>query len=279
MIGATGQFAGLVVPELKKRGVEVFALIRDAGKAAEAYQNGADQIVIGDLNNPASLLAAAKNMDGVFHIGPAFDPDEAKEGVAMVNAAKEAGVRKFVFSGVYHPSLPLVNHAAKGVVEAAVYDSGMDYTVLQPSMYMQMLAGSWKSAQATGQITVAYSKFSKMCYVDYRDVAEVVALVMTGNLLSYGTFELCSPGMFDLLQLAELMGKALGKTIKANDIKPEDWIKAVKMPDGYLKEGLFRMNQHYNEYGFSGGNDLILKTILGREPRTVENFIQELASR
>ncbi len=278
MIGATGQFAGLVVPELKKRNVEVFALIRDATKAEEAYRNGADHIVIGNLDNAESLYAAVKTMDGVFHINPAFDPHESEQGVAMVKAAKEAGVHKFVFSGVYHPSLSMVNHAAKRVVEEAIYDSVMDFTILQPAMYMQMLEDTWKSAKTTGKITMPYSKLAKMCYVDYRDVAEVAAIAMTGNELSNGTFELCSPGMFNRLDIAELMGKALGKTIEANETTPEDWVKNVQMPDGPLKEGLFKMNQHYNQYGFQGGNDLVLKTILGRKPRTVENFIQELAS-
>jgi hypothetical protein len=41
MIGATGQFAGLVVPELKKKGVVVRALVQDAGKAAIAKTRGA----------------------------------------------------------------------------------------------------------------------------------------------------------------------------------------------------------------------------------------------
>jgi hypothetical protein len=36
------------------------------------------------------------------------------------------------------------------------------------------------------------------------------------------------------------------------------------------------MNKEYDRYGFSGGNGLVLKTILGREPRTVKQFIQEL---
>jgi len=40
-------------------------------------------------------------------------------------------VRKFVFSGVMHPTLAtLVNHADKTPVEEALYTSGMDYTVL-----------------------------------------------------------------------------------------------------------------------------------------------------
>jgi uncharacterized protein YbjT (DUF2867 family) len=275
MIGATGQFAGLVVPELKKKGVVVRALVQDANKAAIAKTRGADETVLGNLEDEESLLKASRGMDGVFHIIPAFQ-DEIKIGLAMVKAAKTAGVKKFVFSSVYHTSLSLVNHADKRPAEEALYKSGMDYTILQPAMYMQMLAGSWEMAKERGQIIMPYAKLSKMSYVDYRDVAEVAALAMTGTALSYGTFELCSPGMYNRLDLAALMGDALGQTVEAGEISPEKWAQLVQIPAGSLRDGLIAMNKEYDQYGFSGGNALVLKAILGREPRTVKQFIQEL---
>jgi uncharacterized protein YbjT (DUF2867 family) len=275
MIGATGRFAGLVVPELKKKGVVVRALVQDANKAAIAKTKGADETVLGNLEDQESLLKATKGMDGVFHIIPAFQ-DEIKMGLAMVKAAKTAGVKKFVFSSVYHTSLSLVNHADKRPAEEAIYKSGMDYTILQPAMYMQMLAGSWEMAKEQGQIIMPYSKLSKMSYVDYRDVAEVAALAMTGTELSYGTFELCSPGMYNRLDLAALIGDALGQNVEAGEISPEKWAQQVQIPAGPLRDGLTAMNKEYDRYGFSGGNALVLKAILGREPRTVKQFIQEL---
>ena len=93
MIGATGAYAGMVLPELKGRGVFVRALARDNANADKARQKGADETVLGDLTDPHSLRAAADGMDGVFHINPAFAPHEAELGVAMVKAAKDAGVK------------------------------------------------------------------------------------------------------------------------------------------------------------------------------------------
>jgi uncharacterized protein YbjT (DUF2867 family) len=274
-IGATGEFAGLVVPELKKKGVTVYALVQNAAKAVDAIKKGVDHTVIGNLEDEQSLTAAARGMDGVFHIIPAFH-NEITVGLNMVNAAKAAGVKKFVFSSVYHPSLSLVNHADKRPAEEALYRSGMDYTILQPAMFMQMLAGSWQSAKETGLITAPYAKSSKMSYVDYRDVAEAAALAMTDNAFSYGTFELCSRGMYSRADLAVLMGEAIGKTIVAGEIPTEQWALAAKLPPGELRDGLIAMNKDYDQYGFSGGNALVLKTILGREPRTVSQFITEL---
>jgi uncharacterized protein YbjT (DUF2867 family) len=278
MIGATGAYAGLVLPELKKRAVTVVALVQDEDKAKKAKEAGADKTVIGSLDDEASLLTAARGMDGVFHIIPAFH-NEIAAGVNMVNAAKAAGVKKFVFSSVYHPSLSLVNHAQKRPAEEALYQSGMDYTILQPAMYMQMLAESLQSAQDSGKITGAYSKDSKMSYVDYHDVAEAAALAMTGTELSYGTFELCSPGMYSRVDLAAIISKAIGKNVVAEDIPTEQWAQQVKIPPGEMREGIITMTKEYDRYGLSGGNSLMLKTILKREPKTVTQFINELAAR
>lgn len=277
-IGATGKYAGLIVPELKKRGVTVRALVRGESEIAAARKRGADETAIGDLRDSASLRRAATGVDGVFHLNPAFAPDEAEMGAAMVEAAKAENVRKFVFSSVFHPSLSMINHAAKRPVEEALYESGMEFVVLQPAMFMQNFEGGWRSVVERKKISMPYSKLAKMCYVDYCDVAEAAALGLTGNKLDYGTFELSSPGMFDRVELAALMSEALGQTVEAGEISAEEWTRtAARIPDAALREGLTRMNAHYDKYGFAGGNSLVLQAVLGREPRTLRQYIFELA--
>jgi uncharacterized protein YbjT (DUF2867 family) len=278
-VGATGPNAGLVVPELVKRGVEVRAMVRAEGKADAARQRGVTEIAIGDLRDPGSLRAAVEEVEGVFHINPAFAPDEAGMGEAMVQAAAAAGVRKFVFSSVYHPSLSLTNHAGKRPVEEALYGSGMDFTVLQPAMFMQTLGGIWPSVLEQGQIAMPYAKLAKVCYVDYRDVAEVAAAAMTGTDLSYGTFELCAPGMVTRTDIAQMMSDAAGRRIEAAEVDFDQWADAAKIPDGPMRDGFKRMYAEYDQHGFAGGNALILRSILGREPRTLRAYIEELASR
>ncbi len=80
MIGATVSYAGLVLPQLESRGATVRDLVRDPDKAAAVRDRGADETATGDLTDPESLRAAAKGMDGVFHINPAFAPHEADLG-------------------------------------------------------------------------------------------------------------------------------------------------------------------------------------------------------
>ncbi len=149
MIGATGTYASLVVPELKKRGINVRALLRDESQTDTVRKIGVEETVIGDLKDPKSLQAAAEGVEGVFHLNPAFAPEEATMGVNVVHAAQAAGVKKFVFSSVYHPSLPLINHADKQPVEAALYESDMAYTILQPAMFMQNYCRKLEISQRT----------------------------------------------------------------------------------------------------------------------------------
>ena len=60
MVGATGKYAGLVLPALKKRGATVRALVRNEEGARVAQELGADETAIGDLEDPASLSAASR---------------------------------------------------------------------------------------------------------------------------------------------------------------------------------------------------------------------------
>lgn len=280
MIGATGTYASHVVPELKQRGVTIRALVRDKDKIDAARQQGADEAIVGDLNDADSLSAAASGMEGVFHLNPAFAPNEAELGVAMVDAAKAAGVRKFVFSGVIHPSIAaLSNHAAKSPVEAALYESGMNFTVLQPTMFMQNFDGGWQAVMEKGRFALPYSKSAQASYVDYRDVAEVAALALTSDRLDYGTFELCDAGMVDRVALAGMMSDALDRPIEAGEPTFEEWAQTAHIPEGAIREGMKKMYAHYDRYGFPGGNALILRAILGREPRSLRQYFYELASR
>jgi uncharacterized protein YbjT (DUF2867 family) len=280
IVGATGKYASHVVPELKQRGVTIRALVRDKDKIETAKQQGADEAVVGDLGDADSLQAAASGVEGVFHLNPAFAPNEADLGVAMVEAAKAAGVRKFVFSSVIHPSISaLSNHAAKRPVEEALCESGMQFIILQPTMFMQNFDSGWQAVMEKSRFALPYSKHAKASYVDYRDVAEVAAIALTSDRLDYGTFELCDAGMVDRLELAAMMSESLDSPIEAGEPTFEEWAQIAQIPPGAMRDGMQKMYAHYNLYGFPGGNALVLRAILGREPRPLRQYFYELASR
>jgi uncharacterized protein YbjT (DUF2867 family) len=277
-VGAAGSSAGMVIPALVRRGVEVRGLVHDTSKEQLARQAGATETVVADLGDLDAITTAADGVDGVFGVIPAFAADEAALGVNIVRAAVRAGARKVVFSSVYHPSLTaLSNHRSKQPAEAALYESDLIFTILQPAMFMQQLVGAWRSAKQAGVITAAYSADSRMSYVDYRDVAEVAAAAFTDDRLDYGTFELAAPGMYTRHDLARLMAEALGRNVSAETTSFEQWAEAMGMPPGPLRDGLATMTDHYDAHGFHGGNSLVLETLLGRAATTVPDYVAELA--
>jgi uncharacterized protein YbjT (DUF2867 family) len=256
MVGATGRHAHWVLHELTKRGVEVRALVRNEERAQVARHNGAAETVIGDLTEPVSLIDAVAGMEGVFHIGPAHAAREADMGLAMVDAARAAGVRKFVFSGVIHPSISAMTN--------------------QPARFMQNFERSWNDIVEHDRLAQPYSLAAKMCSVDYRDVAEVAALAMTGSELSYGTFELCAPGMQDSYETAAILSEVLGRPITPVQIPLDQF--AAQLPEGAFRDGMKRMMAHYDRRGLPGGNALVLRAILRREPRSLRDYFAELAA-
>jgi hypothetical protein len=45
-----------------------------------------------------------------------------------------------------------------------------------------------------------------------------------------------------------------------------------------MRDGLQAMFGDYTAHGFHGGNNLVLRTILGRTPRTLDSYLRELAA-
>src|ERR1700751_5278506 len=97
VIGATGQQGGAVVRALQAQGqFKVRALTRNPGKR----RGLADEVVEPDLNRPETLKAAFEGAHGVFLVTNFWEhgPDEFTQASAAVRAAKDAGVKHFVWS-------------------------------------------------------------------------------------------------------------------------------------------------------------------------------------
>ncbi|WP_407176739.1 NmrA family NAD(P)-binding protein [Bradyrhizobium sp. STM 3562] len=277
VVGASGRSGGLVAQELAKRDFTVKALVRDHAGEHRARANGATEVAIGDLRNSATLDKALDGVYGVYHVGPPFVADEAELGVAMVEAARRAKVGKFVFSSVIHPANGLANHTSKLPVEAAILKSGLDFTILYPATLFQNFAAGWKTIAQTGVFAEPYGKEVRLARVDYRDVAEVVAIAFLDRRLSHGSFELAADGMPDRGEIARLMSEVLGKLISVAVPSFQSWAAQAQLPfdERQLRE-LERVYESYSLYG-SPGNSLTLRAILGREPRALKEYFQQLA--
>jgi uncharacterized protein YbjT (DUF2867 family) len=269
VIGASGKFAGHVVPAVAQRGARVRGMVRKPEEAAEVRRHGADQSVIADVTDVTSLKHAFEGVERVFYIAPAFMPHEAEVGRRFVEVAVAAGIKRIVFSSVVHPVIAgLVNHIAKAPVEEAILDSGIEFTFLHPALYFQNYIAGWDKVIRTGVLAEPWSCDTRFSRVDYRDVAEVAAIALTEDRLLYGTFELATEGWLDRHGVAALISTALNREIRAERTDPATMSEAPPP--------MRAMFAHYDRVGLRA-NPLVLRTILGREPRSLAEFFHELA--
>ncbi|WP_310508900.1 NmrA/HSCARG family protein [Achromobacter sp. JUb104] len=276
VVGATGKFARMIVPELRRRNVVVRALVRDEARAAVARSLGVTEIALGDLRDTESLTRAMPGVDGIFHIGPAFTSDEAAMGVALVEAAQQSSVRKFVFSSVIQPTnARLANHASKIPVENALYSSRLEYTILHPANFMQNIGLAWPSIRDHACFGEPFPKNTRIARVDYRDVAEIAAVALTDDRLAYATLELCA-GMFSRMDIVATLSEALGYPVAALQPGFSEWAAHARLPYGEDQLLLLaKVFDHYQAVGL-GGNSLALRAALGREPRSLREYIKDL---
>ncbi|KUJ66824.1 NmrA family transcriptional regulator [Streptomyces albus subsp. albus] len=143
--GATGSQGGAVARWLLYKGWTVRALVRDPGRqgAKDLKALGA-QLFTGDLDDPASLRAAARGAHGVFSVQPAdlADPHpeaEVRQGKNVADAAEAAGVAHLVYSSVGGAERkPGVMHfETKAEIEAHIDAIGVPATVLRPVFFME----------------------------------------------------------------------------------------------------------------------------------------------
>jgi uncharacterized protein YbjT (DUF2867 family) len=225
LTGAGGQTGEHVLKHLNMRGIAVRALVRSEQSARKVQAQGAAEAVLGDMNRYEDLHRAVRGVDRVYHICPAMVDTEVDIGRSLIEAAKAAGVRHFIYHSVLHAQIDAMpHHRNKRSVEAMLMESLLPYTVLQPAMYMQTTTRGWKEIVEHGRYVTEYSADRQMAMVDLEDVGEVAAAVVTGAEFTGGCFELASGEALTRSQMAALMSEALGRPVTAEKRDLQDWI-------------------------------------------------------
>jgi len=186
VVGATGLLGSEVCRLLRGSRHPVRGIIRRGSPHEEMLRAIGVELVPGDLNDPRSLEAACRGVGTVVSTATGAArrlPGDSLRNVdwagqqSLVDAARKAGARRFVFTSV-SPNLPratpLVRY--KREVETAVRGSGMSWVVVQPSAYMETwLTRAFGFDVAAGKASILGSGEAPVSYVSRRDVAKVMA--------------------------------------------------------------------------------------------------------
>jgi uncharacterized protein YbjT (DUF2867 family) len=275
IIGASGAVGIPSIRHLVKRGARLRALTSSERSAARLKALGVAETILGDFRKDADVRRAVEGAASVLHIPPRFTEDEAAIGLRAVAAARAAGVGHIVFSSAFHPQMRKMDHHwSKLVVEEAVIESGVPFTILQPSMFMQNVRVEWPAIRERGVYLRPYSPHNKMSLVDTEDLGEAVAIVLTEPNFRGATFELCGPDSLTTSEMAAILSEEWGRPVRAEKRDLADWT-AWATAQGWAPwsiEAYRKMCRHYDEHGYPGGNPLVLSAILGRAPNGYRAF-------
>jgi uncharacterized protein YbjT (DUF2867 family) len=279
IVGANGITGRAIVRHLVARGVPVRGLASNTQSAAALAAIGAIP-TIGNMRDEDSLVAAMAGVERVYHICPRMQPDELAIGHTLIAAARRSGVRHIVFHSVTPPHLEDVPfHWEKMRVENALLESGLDFTVLRPTNYMQNVQWTWNRIVNDGIYELPYAPERVLSWLDVHDAGEAAANVLTEPGHEGATYELCGQSPISRHRVAELIAETIDRPVRATKISLTDYF-AMPYWDGRKPEDLERLGtmfDHYDRVGCNIGNPHVLRMLLGREPTDYRTFIRRYA--
>lgn len=275
--GGTGNSGGEIVRTMASKGVPFRILARNPAKAASLKSPGVE-IVAGDLADPASLPVALKGVERVLLLAPPV-PDQVELESNLVNAAKAAGVAHIVkFSAMTADTKsPSRFPRAHGQVEDLIKKSGLAWTFIRPTFFMQNLLGL---AGMVKQGTLYQpAGTAKAGFVDTRDIAAVAASALTESGHAGKAYDVTGPELLGYDDVAAIFTKVTGRPVRYQDIPlaaAREAMVGMGIPpwnaDG-INELMDQMRAGDYQYVTRAVSDIGQK-----QPTTLEQFVRENAA-
>jgi len=240
VVGATGLLGRDICRRLRAAGKPVRALVRrtaDRAKVDELERSGAT-LVRGDLKDRASLDAACRGMDTVITTasttvsrqeGDSIQTVDQEGQMRLVDAAKAAGVTRFLYVSYSHGidvDCPLAT--AKRAVEDHVKQSGMTYTILAPSVFMEIwLSPALGFDAANAQARIYGSGTNPISWISLGDVAQFVVLALDHPAARNAILELGGPAAISPLEVVRAFEQTGGRPFTVEHV-PEEALRAQR---------------------------------------------------
>jgi len=184
VIGATGQQGGAVVRALQARGqFKIRALTRNPGKHREL----AEEVVEANLDRPATLKRAFEGAYGVFLVTNFWETgtDELKQATAAIRAAKQAGVKHFIWStlpdveAISGGKFDVPHFTGKAKIDRIVKEAGFAHHtfVIAPFFYQNLAGRAAPQEQADGSVGWALPLDPTVRAIHMGDITELGEIV------------------------------------------------------------------------------------------------------
>jgi NADH dehydrogenase len=222
--GATGFVGGHLRRALLARGHRLRLLVH---RQREGLEQGVET-VSGDVSRGESYAAMVRGCDAVVNLvgiireftgrGMSFERLHVEATRAMVAAAREAGVSRYLQMSALgtRPGATSRYHQSKYRAEEEVRASGLDWTILRPSIvfgpqdaFVNVLAGQIRNLPA---VPVIGDGAYRLQPISAADVARCFADALELPATVGQTFELCGPDRLSYNDMLDAIGRVLGKT-------------------------------------------------------------------
>lgn len=276
VVGATGNIGGEVVRLLAAKGLPLRVVVRDVAKASAKFGEGVE-VVQGDLRDPASLPAALDGVEKAFLVTPlALDQVAMKN--TLIDAAAGAGVKHIVMStGIGAAADAAVQFGRwHGENQERAKQSGMDWTFVQPTFFMQNFLMSAPTIADHGAFYLPLGEHSPVSWVDARDIAAVAAAALAEPGHAGRAYTLTGPEAVTCEQIAETMGEVFDKAVRYVPVSSEQ--AAASMLEMDMPEPLVdAMNELYalGPPGYLADVAPTVADVAGRPARDIRTFLTD----
>jgi uncharacterized protein YbjT (DUF2867 family) len=236
--GSTGVLGSEIVRRVTARGDKVRAMVRatSAPEKIERLKMLGAEIVRADVKDPRTLVAACAGVSAVISTittiltsqpGDSFEATDGEGTKSLIDAARKAGVAKFVFVSFdtsKTPDNPLSN--AKRAAEEHLKASGLDFTILHGSLFFESWLGPMLFADpAAGTAKVYGEGTDKIRYIAAADVAEFAVQSLSAPIAHNATIQVGGPEEISQREAVRIFEEAYGKKFTVFEI-PEAALEA-----------------------------------------------------
>lgn len=234
VVGSTGRLGSEIVRQLREQNQPVRALVRktsDREKVANLASHGAT-IVEGHLTDQASLVAVCRGVDTVITTATSTASQTPGDSIPridqlgqlhLVEAAMETGVRQFIYmsySRNIKVDCPLTT--AKRTVEYRVIGSGMNYTILRSSYFMEVWLSPFVGFDyPNNQARIYGSGHNPISWISYVDVARFTVMVVKEPAAHNAVLELGGPEKLSPNEVVKLFEQGSGKAFRVDHVPVE----------------------------------------------------------
>ena len=178
VFGATGTTGAPLVDTLLAKGAKVRAVTSDPSKLDKLRDKGCEAVTA-SFSDLAALEQACTGADRIYLVTPAH-LDMRQWKANAIAAAKSAGVQHVVLATGLgaSPKAGLTFGKWHSEAQELLKESGLDWTFIQPTYFMQNLLWQADSIAKTG---VYHDDLGgPVSWIDARDIADVAAEALTG---------------------------------------------------------------------------------------------------